>query len=305
MIGSALWRTWAGVVLISFSGVWVRLADVEPVRSAFLRNAYALPVLVALAWWMRRGQRSGPVLMPVAAGAGVLLGIDLISYHAGIGIVGAGLGTLLPNLQVVVVGILALVLFDERPHRAFWFALPVVVVGVWLVGTTGRALEVDGSVLAGVGFGIVSAVFYGGFIAVLRLARLRRPDADAYQTVASATLGAVLGTGVVAVSQGVAAPAGAWPADGWLLVLAFGSQVSGWLLLTSSIHRLPAALTSVALLLQPVLAMVWGGVLLDEPIGWPQIGGAAVLLSGVAAAHRAVVLGERRRRAMVEDGTVT
>lgn len=305
MTGSALWRTWTGVVLISFSGVWVRLADVEAVRSAFLRNAYALPVLLALAWWMRRAGRSGPLVMPVAVGAGVLLGIDLIAYHAGIGIIGAGLGTLMPNLQVVVVGILALVVFDERPHPGFWFALPVVLAGVWLVGATGVAIELDGSVLLGIAFGVVSAVFYGGFIAVLRLARLRRPGADAYQTVASATLGAAIGTGIAAVWQGVAAPAGSWPADGWLVVLALGSQVAGWLLLTSSIHRLPVALTSVALLLQPVLAMVWGATLLDEPLGWPQAGGAAVLLVGVAAAHRAVVAGQRRRSATVEDETLT
>lgn len=299
---SALWRTWAGVVLISFSGVWVRLADVEAVRSAFLRNAYALPLLLVLAWWARRAERSGPLLMPVAVAAGVLLGIDLIAYHAGIGIIGAGLGTLLPNLQVVVVGILALLIFDERPHPAFWFALPLVLAGVWLVGATGKAVTVDGRVLLGVAFGVVSAVFYGGFIAVLRLARLRRPGADAYQTVASATVGAALGTGVAAAWQGVAAPVGAWPADGWLVVLALGSQVAGWLLLTSSIHRLPAALTSVALLLQPILAMVWGAVLLDEPIGWPQVGGAGVLLVGVAAAHRAVVAGQRQ--APVADETL-
>lgn len=304
MIRSALWRTWAGVVLISFSGVWVRLADVEAVRSAFLRNAYALPILLALAWWARRTARSGPLVMPVAVGAGVLLGIDLIAYHAGIGIIGAGLGTLLPNLQVVVVGILALVVFDERPHPGFWFALPVVLAGVWLVGATGVALDVDGSVLLGVVFGVVSAVFYGGFIAVLRLARLRRPGADVYQTVASATLGAAVGTGIAAAWQGVAAPAGTWPADGWLVVLALGSQVAGWLLLTAGIHRLPVALTSVALLLQPVLAMVWGAALLDEPIGLPQVGGAAVLLAGVVAAHRAVVLGQRRRTAAFEDETL-
>jgi drug/metabolite transporter (DMT)-like permease len=72
------------------------------------------------------------------------------------------------------------------------------------------------------------------------------------------------------------------------VLLALGSQVVGWLLLTSSIHHLPAAATSVALLLQPVLALVWGAVLLSEPIGVPQVLGAAVVLVGVALAHRSL-----------------
>lgn len=297
-----LLRTWAGVVLISFSAVFVRLADVEPARSAFLRNAYALPALAGLACWnrWRAGLALGGALVPMAVAAGLLLAVDLVAFHISIGIIGAGLGTVLPNLQVVFVGLAALALFGERPYGSFWAALPVVLAGVWLLGATGRAVTGEGSVPVGVAFGLLSAVFYSGFIVTLRQARLRHAGASASEALASATLGATLTTGVFAAVRGVAAPAGTWPADGWLVALALACQVAGWLLLTSSIHRLPAGLTSVALLLQPVLTLLWGATLLHEPIGWPQLAGAAVLLAGVAAAHRAVVLGLRRRVAADE-----
>lgn len=324
-------RTLAGVVLISFSGVFVRLADVEAARSAFLRNAYALPALVVLVLWIRRARARraappaqaggagseptpcrpvaargggapgrGPAarrprggvlplgLVPGALLAGLFLGGDLIAWHESLGIIGAGLGTVLPNLQVVFVAVAGVALLGERPRQSFWAALPAVLAGVWLLSATGRPVAAGASVPLGVGLGVLSALLYSGYLLVVRRARLRHPDAGWAQILTSATLGAALTTGLYAAAGGVAGPAGGWPADAWLVALALGSQVAGWGLLLSSIHRLPATLTSVVLLLQPLLALVWGVVLLDEPIGPVQLAGAAVLLVGVVVAHRAI-----------------
>jgi len=281
-------RPWLGAVLISFSGVWVRLADVEAARSAFLRVSYALPLLAVLVA-VRAGsdQDERRWFRPLAFVAGLLFGVNLVAWHGSIGIIGAGLGTVLPNLQVVVVGLLGVLLFRERPRPGFWVALPVVLLGIWLLSALGRPVVTDGSVPVGVGLGVLAGVTYGTWLVVLRVARAREGTSSAPQMLWSLTLGGAVVTGVVAVVQGVAGPAG-WPADGWLLVLAFGSQVVGWLLLTSSIHLLPAAATSVALLLQPVLALVWGAALLAEPVGIPQVAGAAIVLLGVAIAHRSL-----------------
>ncbi|TVP64115.1 MAG: DMT family transporter [Nitriliruptor sp.] len=281
-------RPWLGAVLISFSGVWVRLADVEVARSAFLRVAYALPLLAVLVVVRAgTGDDERRWFRPVAFAAGLLFGVNLVAWHASIQIIGAGLGTVLPNLQVVVVGLLGVVLFRERPRAGFWVALPVVLVGIWLLSALGQPVIADGSVPVGVGFGVLAGVTYGTWLVVLRLARGRDGGGSAPEMLWSLTLGGFVVTGAVALWEGVAGPAG-WPADGWLLVLAVGSQVVGWLLLTSSIHLLPAAATSVALLLQPVLALVWGAVLLSEPVRAPQVAGAAIVLLGVALAHRAV-----------------
>ena len=281
-------RPWLGAVMISFSAVWVRLADVEPARSAMLRAAYALPVLILLV--VLRARRSGrsagwhPWVLPGAVGAGVLLGIDFVAWHESIAIIGAGLGTVLPNLQVVFVGIAGVVLFRERPAGSFWVALPIVLIGIWLLGAVGRPIVEGASVALGVFYGLIAAITYAGCLVWLRFARARNTSAAAVTVLLSLTVGSLLVTGPVAAYEGVAGPAG-WPADGWLVVLALGSQTIGWLLLTSSIHVLPAAATSVALLLQPVLALGWGALLLAEPLGPAQIAGAGVVLLGVALAH--------------------
>jgi drug/metabolite transporter (DMT)-like permease len=278
------------------SAVFVRLADVEPARSAFLRGLYALPAFAVLVWWGRRrqGRPLSGVLVPLAMLSGAFLGADLLAWHASIGIIGAGLGTVIPVLQVVFVGIIGVMVFDERPHRAFWAALPVVLLGVWLLAAAGKPVEAKGSVAMGVALGVVTAVFYAICLVLLRVARLRQPEVTAVEAMASATLGATVVMGIYAAAEGVAGPVGSLRADGWLVALALGNQVLAWVLLTTSIHRLPVAITSVALLLQPVLALGWGALLLGEPLGWPQLAGSAVVLAGVAAAHRAVVVGSRR-----------
>jgi len=299
-VPGASWRaqasTWTGVGLLSLSAVFVRLADVEPARSAFLRGLYALPAFAAMVWWRRRS-RGGKVrgaLVPMAVIAGGFLGADLLAWHASIGIIGAGLATVIPNLQVVFVGIIGVALFAERPHRAFWMALPVVLLGVWVLAAAGKPLEPAGSVPLGVGLGVLTGVFYAAYLVLLRIARLRAPEVTSIEAMASATLGATVVMGAFAAAEGVAAPAGSLQANGWLVVLALGNQVLAWVLVTASIHRMPATLTSVALLLQPVLALGWGALLLGEPLGPAQLAGSAVVLGGVAAAHRAVVVGERR-----------
>jgi drug/metabolite transporter (DMT)-like permease len=279
-------RPWLGAVMISFSAVWVRLADVEPARSAFLRVLYALPVLALLVAVHPRRQQVRWV-RPLAVLAGVFLGLDFVAWHASIAIVGAGLGTVLPNLQVVLVGVAGVLLFRERPRPSFWIGVPLVLVGVWILSVVGRPVVSGGSVPLGVVLGVVTAVMYAVSLVLLRIARGREGGGTAVEVLWSLTLGATLVTAVTAAVEGVAGPAG-WPADGWLLALAVGSQVVGWLLLTSSIHVLPAAATSIALLLQPVLAVTWGVLLLAEPVGPSQVAGAAVVLTGVVIAHRAL-----------------
>ena len=67
----------------------------------------------------------------------------------------------------------------------------------------------------------------------------------------------------------------------WLLALALSSQVFGWLLITTSLPRLPAVITSLLLTLQPVCSVLFAAVLLDEAPSEVQLVGVALILSGL------------------------
>ncbi|MGH7412112.1 MAG: EamA family transporter, partial [Candidatus Methylomirabilis sp.] len=80
----------------------------------------------------------------------------------------------------------------------------------------------------------------------------------------------------------------AFTARGWavLISLALLSQVAGQGLITYALAHLPAAFSSVGLLLQPAVAAALAWIILDEPVGlWQSLGGA-VVLSGIVLARR-------------------
>ena len=61
----------AGIAIISFSAIFVRLADVSPTTAAFFRAAYAWPVLFVLARLVRNQDRRDSRARWMAFGSGL------------------------------------------------------------------------------------------------------------------------------------------------------------------------------------------------------------------------------------------
>ena len=163
---------------IAFAGIFVSLAAVSPATAAFFRCLYALPVLGFLAY--REDRAYGPRPRRnrmLAATAGIFFAADLVSWHYAIEFVGAGLGTVLANLQVVVVAFVAWWLLGERPDRRIFLGIPILLSGVVLIsGVVGEGAY-GSDPLLGVVFGIGTSIAYAGFILLLRQSSkdLRRP----------------------------------------------------------------------------------------------------------------------------------
>jgi drug/metabolite transporter (DMT)-like permease len=272
----------AGALTIAFSAILVHQAGVHPTTAALYRCAYAVPLLGLLAWRERR--RYGPRAagqQRLALIAGLFFAADLIFWHQAIADVGAGLATVLGNLQVVVVPFVAWAVLSEAPGRRILAALPLTMLGVALIS---GALE-DGAYgahpLRGVAFGALTGLAYAGFILVLRHGNedLRRPAGPLFD----ATWVAALTSLACALAFGVGDLAPAWPSAGWLVLLALSSQVMGWLLISVSLPRLPAAMTSMILTVQPAAAVGLGVVLLGEEPTLLQLCGAACILGGLVS----------------------
>src|SRR5581483_1692994 len=77
-----------------------------------------------------------------------------------------------------------------------------------------------------------------------------------------------------------------WPGAGWLATLALTSQVVGWLLITVSLPRLPAALTSLLLTVQPIGSVALGALIFSESPTALQLVGVALVLAGLLTATR-------------------
>lgn len=272
---------------IAFSAILFRLAHVSPSTGAFFRCFYATPAL----YWVARAERARP---PAVAGdrrarvlavlAGAWLGADLIVWNHAIDAIGAGLSTVLGNTQVVLVPLAAWALWGERPLRRTAVSAGFILVGVVLISGVIGSSAYGSRPAAGVTYGVLTGVAYAVFILLLRESgRGRGPaaalaDATAASAVVCLVAGAVIGD--IDLTPG-------WRATAWLVLLALTSQVLGWLLITASLTRLPAALTAVTLTLQPVATVVFGAIILGEsPSPW-QVAGVGVILAAVLVASTA------------------
>jgi drug/metabolite transporter (DMT)-like permease len=275
----------AGALTIAFSAILVKLADVEPATAAIFRCFYALPALGLLAWLEDRRYGPRPLRSRrLAIPAGIFFAADLIFWHHAIGDVGAGLATVLGNLQVVVVPFAAWLVLGERVQPRLLAALPLVCSGVVLISGVLETGAYGAHPMRGVIYGILTGLSYAAFILVLRQAGsdLRRPAGPLFDATAVATVAALIAG--IAVGEADLVPS--WPAHGWLIVLALTSQVLGWLLITVSLPRLPAALTSVTLTIQPVGSVLLAVIILGEHPSALQLVGVGCILAGLLAIAR-------------------
>jgi drug/metabolite transporter (DMT)-like permease len=272
-----------GAATISCSPIFVALSRASPVSTAFYRTAIALPVLAALAMIEQRRYGPRPLTERLrAALAGAFLAVDLILWAHAIADVGAGVATVLGNLQVLFVAGLAWLLWKERPSRAVAFALPVVMVGVVLVSGVIGSRSAGQHPLAGICYGLGTSMAYAGYLLILRKSssvsvHVAGPVADATASSAITALAFGLVFGGLELHP-------FWPAIGWLAALALLSQTAGWLLIASSLPRLPAAVSSLMLLLQPAASLALAAVILGQRPTLLQIAGAVLTCGGALAA---------------------
>ncbi len=269
----------AGALAISFSGIFFALSGVDPITGAFFRVAYALPVLFVIWFLFRDRDRRTVQRRLLALGSGLLLGVDMVVWHTSIGYIGAGLATLIANTQVVFVAIGGWLVLKERPSRRILIAIPIVLAGVAMVSGLGQSDAFGSDPLLGTLLALISAMFYAAFILVFRASNdIQAPPAGPLM---EATAGGLLTILVFGLFGGGIDFAPTFPAHGWLIAVALGAQVGGWLLIGYALPRLPAVEIATIILVQPVLTMIWGSMIFDERPSTLQLTGAALVLAGV------------------------
>ncbi len=260
----------------------------SPSTGTFYRAVFGLPILVFVAIGEHR--RHGPLsrdTIALAAIAGIFFAGDLTFWHHAIGAVGAGLATVLGNLQVIIVGFFAWLLLSERPSRATLLALPVVLAGVILISGVFGQGAYGADPRLGVILGILTALCYSGYLLIIRRGGRdpRRPAGPvAIATVFVAISAFVVGE-VVGDLDLTPPPASLV----WLAILGITAQSAGYLLISIALPRSPAIITSVILLSQPVVTMGLAIVLLGETPSATQLLGVALVVGGITASTIPVV----------------
>ena len=273
----------AGATCIGTSALWVKMSEAGPVSTAFWRVFLALPFLWAWAWWAGRG-----VSAPASHSRGLLFGAgfffagDLAVWHWSIVLTSVANATLLANLAPIFVTLAAWLLFLHRPTGLFLGGLATALVGVVML--IGGDFSSTGAARTGDALGVITAMFYAAY--QLTVTRLRSSFSTARIMAVSSVVTAAMLLPLAWFSSETFFPS---TSAGWGKVfgLALISQVAGQSLIAYAMAHLPATVSSVGLLLQPVMAGLFAWLLLGETLSAVAIAGAVLVLIGIRTATTA------------------
>lgn len=273
-----------GGCAIAFAPIFVRWADTGPVASAFWRLALAVPLLwlwvAASASTKPRKAKPGSYLY-VALLAGLFFAADLGIWHWSITYTTVANSTLLANFAPIFVTLFGWWLFRNHVSKQFFVGMALALGGAVLL--VGPSFGFGGTRLLGDALGLLTAVFYASYMLAIKQAR---------DMTSTATLLALTTTisAIVLLPIALLSPQPFLPTDaqGWVVLagLALVSQILGQGLITYAFAHLPATLSSVSLLIQPVVAALLGWLFFAEVLGWPQVFGGALVLAGIYLAKR-------------------
>lgn len=271
-----------GATCIALSPIFVRLSEAGPTATAFWRTALALPALWPLYLLQRRGSKPATTPHLLLLAAGLAFAGDLAFWHASIGLTSVANSTLLANLASLFVTLAGWLFFRQRPTGMFLIGLGAALAGVALLVHSNVRFASGG--LVGDAFGLITAFFYAAYLLAVKALRDRACGTLHIMAVTSTVTALVLLPVALATGERMMPMTGA----GWLdlVGLALVSHAAGQGLIAYALAHLPAAFSSVSLLLQPVIAALFAWSLLGEPLAALQLAGAAVVLAGIALARR-------------------
>jgi drug/metabolite transporter (DMT)-like permease len=266
-----------GVFGIAWAAMFVRWSAVSGLVSAFYRLAFA--ALVFVPWWLmskRGGTPATPQARRAAIIAGVLFGADLALFNSAVMATSAANAVLLGGNAPIFVALGTWLMYGKRPSRRFWLGFLLALAG--MIAIVGADVVMHPSLGVGDALAMGGAVCYGAYILWVQRSR-EGMDTLTFSAVSTAVGALVLLPVCLLARQPLVGLSGrSWLALGALAIV---SQVLGQLFVAHALGKLPATLTSVALLAQAPLTALLAWPLLGERMGAVQLFGGALVLLGI------------------------
>lgn len=247
----------------------------------FWRLAIATPVFFLVSW-KRLGRRLFHIRqrdLAMMIGMGCLMALSQAWYAAAIAATGVSVSTLVAVCTIpVIVALFSSLLIRERVTLPTLLALVTAVSGAILLVMARPQLK-DASVsLPGVSFACLSAGSYAGFILC------GRHLGNSYDPLQINVV--VFGAGALLAMAGAAATrlVVTYPLEGWLLLCYLGCIPSalGYALFQTGMRSLPATVTSIVNMGEPLTAAILAWLLFHEQLGPLALLGAGLLLGAMA-----------------------
>lgn len=264
-----------GILCISWSAIFVKLADVSGLSSAFYRMFIGFLGVLPI-WLFRRGSVKDQKSVRIAILCGVIFACDIAVWNTSILLTKAAISTLIANLAPVWVGIGAILFLKEKPGRIFWVGTVIALLGVAVI--VGIDKIYNSRLNAGHFLAILASLFYAFYLLIMRKGRL---NLDTVTFTAISMLASSVILFLISVFTGTQLWGFSVQSWGELVGLGLISQLGGWLAINYAMAYMPPTIASVSLLSQSVFTALIAIPVLGEKLTKIEILGAGIVLFGI------------------------
>ena len=273
-----------GALCISFAPIFVKMIDattIGPTAIAFWRTLFGALILFVWTIVKRESLLLPKKVVLFSMIAGLIFCGDLFVWHRSILLSGAGIATILGNTQVFWMALIGVVFFSEKLSPMYVVSVCMAFVGVVLLVGVGTLQEFSSEYVQGIVFGLMTGIFYSGYITFIKKAGHAEQSISFLALMAWTSLFSSLFLGIaMVIENGSNIPKDNYT---WMVLfsLAFIAQSLGWYVISSVLPKIKASKSGIILLLQPTLAMVWGVLFFAESLTALQIIGAGLTLAAI------------------------
>lgn len=269
-----------GGALTGFSGILLRFSEIGPVATGGWRLLIGALVFALFTVSFHAKDNAPMRASPILMLAGVFFALDIGFFHISLGFTSVAHSTLIAHLSPVVVLTAGVLFFGESLGVPKIVGL-IAALGGTLLMTSMRAKT--GGTLAGDSLAALCMLFYSLYLLTVKRAR-RGHDTLAIMLWSSAVSAVCLFVTAFALGEPIV-PA---TLPGWAVVIAMGLVIhaGGQGLIAYGMRETPVGLSSIMLLMPPVVAATAAWPIFGEVLTPLEIVGAAFVLAGLTLASR-------------------
>jgi drug/metabolite transporter (DMT)-like permease len=274
----------AGILAVSLSAIFIRLADAPGVVVALYRMLLASLLLAPLS---ARALRKTPLsarTFRYAGLAGVFLGLHFATWITSLSYTTVAASTTLVATTPIWVALFAWIFLKLPPPFTVLLGVLLAVLGAALIGFGDLDSDAGSAPLIGYALALAGAVSAAAYLLLGRSAQRQGLGLQAYIGVAYGVAAVVLLP--LPLLFGLSYTAYSAATFGWILGLALVPQLIGHTAYNYAMKHLDPTLVATAILLEPVGASLLALAIFGEVPTWLTLIGALILLSGVAITTR-------------------
>lgn len=272
----------AGAVMISFSPVFVNIANVGSCIAGFYRMLFGGLCLILLLLFKGGQLWQGQKHFLLVLFCSIIFTTDLVLWHKSIYYTGPALATLLSSFQVFFLVIFDVIILKKKITPVFIGAVLLAMLGLYLI------VGIDWHTLShyykkGVFFGLITALCYAAYVILLNKAAFKTHPLST-GNISTLTFITLLNLCFMIVAAFLFKESFRIPdAQSVAALVGYGiiPQFLAWLFIGAGLSNISLSKAGLILLLQPVLAFVWDLLFFARPTPPEEFIGFIMALAGI------------------------